>query len=116
LTASLVRWWATTPTEELLWLVTGVVAELMFAMRFILQWIATERARSSTVPEAFWYFSCVGGLMLLIYAIHRLDPVFMFGQAAALLIYGRNIYFIWRRKKSPTPLSVASSNRSALER
>ena len=66
----------------------------MFSMRFIVQWIASERARRSIVPETFWYFSMVGGAMLFAYAIYRLDPVFMLGQGMGLLIYARNIYFI----------------------
>ncbi len=68
-------------------------------MRFLIQWIATERARASIVPETFWYFSFVGGLMLLSYAIYRMDPVFIIGQATGLIIYSRNIYFIWQGKK-----------------
>ncbi len=69
----------------------------MFSMRFIIQWIASERARASIVPEAFWYFSFCGGLMLFIYAIHRMDPVFILGQGIGLFIYSRNIYFIWAK-------------------
>ena len=77
-----------------MWLGVGFLAQLMFSMRFIVQWIASERARRSIVPETFWYFSMVGGAMLFAYAIYRLDPVFMLGQGMGLLIYGRNIYFI----------------------
>jgi lipid-A-disaccharide synthase-like uncharacterized protein len=94
------QWWASVTTAELIWLAVGFSAQLMFTMRFLVQWISSERARKSIVPEAFWYFSFVGGLMLLIYAIHRMDPVFIVGQAAGLFIYGRNIYFIWRAKQS----------------
>lgn len=71
----------------------------MFSMRFILQWIASERARRSIVPEVFWYFSFAGGAMLLAYAIYRVDPVFILGQATGLLIYARNIHMIWSAKK-----------------
>ena len=67
----------------------GFLAQLMFSMRFIVQWIASERARRSIVPETFWYFSLVGGAMLFAYAIYRLDPVFMLGQGMGLLIYAR---------------------------
>ena len=63
-------------------------------LRFIVQWVATERARASVVPETFWYFSCFGGVLLLFYAIYRMDPVFVLGQATGTLIYARNIYFI----------------------
>jgi lipid-A-disaccharide synthase-like uncharacterized protein len=74
----------------------------MFSMRFIVQWIASEKARASIVPETFWYFSIAGGLLLLAYAIYRTDPVFIIGQATGLVIYARNIYFIWKNKRAPS--------------
>ncbi|ODA67366.1 lipid-A-disaccharide synthase [Methyloligella halotolerans] len=83
---------------EVIWLVVGFAAQMMFAMRFLIQWVYTERARESVVPEAFWYFSLVGGLMLLTYAVYRGDPVFILGQAMGLVVYSRNLYFIWTRK------------------
>ena len=95
----LTLWWLATPTVEKAWLATGLFAQAMFSMRFIVQWIASERARRSIVPETFWYFSFLGGVLLLAYAIYRLDPVFILGQATGLLIYARNIHFIWRRKR-----------------
>jgi lipid-A-disaccharide synthase-like uncharacterized protein len=99
--ANLAKWWATTPTKELIWILLGVLAQLMFSMRFIIQWVVTERARASIMPEYFWYFSCLGGLMLLAYAVYRVDPVFILGQAGGLAIYARNIYFIWYGKRAP---------------
>ena len=98
--ASLIRWWELTPTRELAWIAVGVLAQLMFSLRFVLQWLATEKARISVVPETFWYFSCFGGILLLAYAIYRLDPVFILGQASGLGIYARNIHFIWLSKKA----------------
>jgi lipid-A-disaccharide synthase-like uncharacterized protein len=98
--AQLAHWWASTPVTEKAWLGVGFAAQLMFSMRFIVQWIASERARRSIVPETFWYFSMVGGAMLFAYAIYRLDPVFMLGQGMGLVIYGRNIYFIRNHHKS----------------
>ncbi len=96
----LALWWANITVTELSWLAVGFGAQLMFSMRFIIQWIASEKARSSIVPETFWYFSFVGGFMLLIYAIHKVDPVFILGQGLGLIIYTRNIYFIWMNKKA----------------
>ena len=96
--AELAKWWAGIPTVELIWLSIGFLAQLMFSMRFIVQWIASERAKRSIVPEMFWYFSFAGGVMLFAYAIYRLDPVFMLGQGTGLLIYARNIYFIWQQR------------------
>lgn len=80
------------------WLVIGFVGQALFTMRFVVQWIASERARRSVVPVAFWGFSLGGGLTLLAYAIYRKDPVFIVGQATGLLIYGRNIYFVARER------------------
>ena len=68
-------------------------------MRFLVQWLQSERMRRSVVPEVFWYFSLLGGSTLLAYAIHRRDPVFIVGQASGLFIYLRNIYFILRERK-----------------
>lgn len=74
----------------------GYVAQLMFAMRFVVQWIASERAGKSVVPTAFWIFSIGGGLMLLGYAIYRRDPVFIIGQAFGVFVYLRNLQFVMR--------------------
>ena len=102
-------WWANTTTTEMIWLGIGFLAQLMFSMRFIIQWIASERAKRSIVPEAFWYFSLAGGVILLAYAIHRRDKVFMVGQATGLIVYVRNLMLILRRQRDgdvdavPTP-------------
>ena len=76
------------------WVVLGFVAQALFTMRFVVQWIASERARKSVMPVAFWFFSVGGGALLLIYALYRRDPVFIAGQALGLLVYLRNVYFI----------------------
>src|SRR6476469_2189650 len=75
------------------WVVLGFVAQAMFFMRFAVQWLASERAGRSVVPTAFWIFSVVGGLLLLIYSLQRKDPVFIAGQALGLFIYLRNLQF-----------------------
>jgi lipid-A-disaccharide synthase-like uncharacterized protein len=105
--ADLVHWWLVTPSKEIVWISIGLAAQLLFSMRFLVQWIATEKARASIIPETFWYFSFFGGLLLLAYACYRLDPVFILGQATGLVIYSRNIYFIWLGKRAPSPLNVA---------
>ncbi len=76
------------------WVVLGFVAQGLFTMRFVVQWIASERARRSVVPATFWFFSVAGGALLLVYALYRRDPVFIAGQALGLVVYLRNIYFI----------------------
>lgn len=82
-----------------LWLVIGFLGQAFFFMRFVVQWIASERARKSIIPNAFWFFSIGGGVVLLVYAIYREDPVFIVGQATGLFIYLRNIVFIRREKR-----------------
>ena len=97
--AKLGLWWGTTPTGEKVWLGIGFLAQLMFSMRFIVQWVASERARRSIVPEMFWYFSLFGGALLLAYALYRVDPVFILGQGMGLLIYARNIHLIAQHRR-----------------
>ena len=87
------------------WLVFGLVAQLMFAGRFIVQWISSERAGRSVVPFAFWIFSMAGGLMTLLYGIVKREPVIIFGQGLATFIYIRNIMLIYReqaQKQTPS--------------
>lgn len=105
--AKLAGWWAATPGTEKIWLAVGFAAQLMFSMRFLVQWIASERAKQSIVPETFWYFSCAGGAMLFAYAIYRMDPVFMLGQGLGLFIYLRNIHLIWRTRLSAQDAAAA---------
>jgi len=78
------------------WLILGFVAQAMFMMRFIIQWIASERAGRSIVPVAFWYFSLAGGFLLFIYALYRRDPVFIAGQGIGVFIYLRNLRLIMK--------------------
>jgi lipid-A-disaccharide synthase-like uncharacterized protein len=83
-------------TTEHVWLGVGLLGQAFFSARFLVQWIASERRQQSVVPVHFWYFSVGGGLTLLAYAIYRLDPVFILGQSAGLLVYARNLYFLRR--------------------
>lgn len=76
------------------WILLGFLAQGMFTMRFLVQWIASERAKRSVVPVAFWFFSLGGGALLFIYAIQRQDPVFIAGQGMGLFIYIRNLWLI----------------------
>jgi lipid-A-disaccharide synthase-like uncharacterized protein len=84
-----------------LWLVVGFTGQALFGARFFVQWIASERAKRSVVPLAFWYFSLVGSLTLLSYAIYKRDPVFILGQATGIFIYMRNLYFIRQAQSMP---------------
>lgn len=93
---AVMTWFHVNSQIELAWVVFGLLAQLMFTGRFIIQWLASEKAKKSVVPVAFWYFSLLGGLMLLMYAIHRGDPVFILGQSLGVLIYSRNLWLIYR--------------------
>lgn len=81
-----------------LFLVIGFVGQAFFSMRFLVQWIASEKAGKSVIPLSFWIFSILGSSLLLFYAIYRRDPVFILGQAPNLFIYSRNLYLIRREK------------------
>ncbi len=80
-------------------LIWGFAAQAIFAARFIVQWIASEKEKRSVIPMAFWYLSLTGGIMLFVYALYRKDPVFILGQASGLIVYIRNIVFRLREKK-----------------
>lgn len=85
------------------WIVLGFFAQACFTMRFLVQWLASERAGRSVMPIAFWFFSLAGGSLLLIYAIQRQDPVFIVGQGTGLFIYSRNLWLIAKERKATVP-------------
>jgi lipid-A-disaccharide synthase-like uncharacterized protein len=82
------------------WLAFGLVAQLFFTARFLVQWISSERAGQSVVPMAFWFFSMGGGLMTLVYGVVKREPVIILGQAMATVIYVRNIMLILKNHAS----------------
>ncbi len=83
------------------WLLLGFAAQAVFASRFVIQWIASEKRRESVIPISFWYLSLVGSFGLLIYAVQRADPVFILAYAFNGFIYIRNLMLIRRKKASP---------------
>jgi lipid-A-disaccharide synthase-like uncharacterized protein len=83
-----------------LWLLLGFAGQICFSLRFIIQWLASEKAGRSTVPRAFWYYSLFGGLMILAYAIYTRDPVFIMAYAFNAFIYVRNLVLIRREDKA----------------
>jgi len=80
--------------EDGWWLLAGFGGQLLFMGRFVIQWLASERRRRSVIPVSFWYLSIAGALVLLAYALHRRDPVFVAGQVLGMGIYLRNLYLI----------------------
>ena len=79
------------------WIVVGLMGQVMFSLRFLIQWIASERQKKSVVPVSFWILSIAGSLILLIYAIQRRDPVFIIGQSTGSVIYLRNLMLIYKK-------------------
>ncbi len=95
------------------WKILGFTAQGMFFGRFFIQWLVSERKGESTVPLAFWIFSVLGGSLLLVYAIHQQDEVFIMGQAGGLVIYCRNLMLIYKKRSQPTKPAAASLSESS---
>lgn len=85
-------------SEMNFWLILGFSGQLLFALRFLVQWVCSERRQESYIPVVFWYFSLGGGVILLLYAIHIKDPVFILGQSTGVVVYLRNLSLIHRKK------------------
>lgn len=91
--------WSDSP----LWLAIGLAGNAAFFARFLVQWIASERAGRSYVPVAFWHLSIVGSLVLLAYAVHRRDPVFTLAFLPNCVVYARNLVLLRRTRAPDTP-------------
>lgn len=81
------------------WMLFGLAAQAMFMMRFVVQWMASERVGRSIVPIAFWFFSIAGGVMLFVYGVIKKEPIIILGQGLGLLIYFRNLWLIFKEKR-----------------
>ncbi|HXM07187.1 MAG TPA: lipid-A-disaccharide synthase N-terminal domain-containing protein, partial [Candidatus Acidoferrum sp.] len=82
------------------WILLGYAGQALFAMRFIVQWVASERVGRSVIPVAFWFFSIGGGAVLFVYALYIRDPVFIIGQGLGLFVYLRNLHFVFRERRA----------------
>lgn len=83
-----------------LWLAVGFGGQALFSLRFIAQWLSSEKAGRSVIPPVFWWLSLGGGLTLFVYALYRQDPVFAVGQGAGVLVYLRNLYWVLRDRNA----------------
>ena len=96
---TLMSFLGTETRAELIWVLVGLGGQIMFMMRFLIQWIVSEKAKRSVIPVSFWWFSIAGAAILLAYAIYRQDPVFILGQSLGFFIYTRNLWFIYLEKR-----------------
>lgn len=80
--------------NESWWLLAGFGGQILFMLRFVIQWLHSERHRKSVIPVSFWYFSVAGAVVLLVYSVYRGDPVFISGQLVGVAIYLRNLHLI----------------------
>jgi lipid-A-disaccharide synthase-like uncharacterized protein len=92
--------WQELVTKLDFWAAFGLVAQLAFTARFVVQWLASERAGKSVMPLAFWYLSLGGSTGLLVYAVARADPIFILGQSLGSIIYLRNLTLIYRERRA----------------
>ena len=97
---------ATWLTTDHIWLAVGFFGPMLFASRFIIQWFKSELVGRSVIPVAFWYCSIGGGVVLLAYAIYKKDPVFITGQGMGLFVYARNLFLIFRERRTTLSLSA----------
>lgn len=86
-------------TEEIVWLGIGFFGQSLFFSRWLLQWFVSEKKAESQIPVSFWYMSLTGSVIVLAYAIHKIDPVFIAGQSVGTVVYIRNLILIHRAKE-----------------
>lgn len=91
------------------WVLIGFLGQALFTSRFVVQWLASERARRSVTPVLFWWFSLGGGMVLFAYALHRRDPVFAVGQGSGLFIYLRNLLLIRRERRERSTAALPTA-------
>ncbi|MCF6157520.1 MAG: hypothetical protein E3K32_02880 [wastewater metagenome] len=96
------------------WIILGLIGQLLFGSRFFVQWVISEKRGESIIPEVFWYLSMGGSAILLTYALYRRDPVFIIGQCTGLFIYLRNVMLIYKKKKAKTRVSDTKQNLSGI--
>jgi lipid-A-disaccharide synthase-like uncharacterized protein len=95
-------------TTDHIWLTVGFLGQFLFGSRFLIQWFKSELVGRSVIPLSFWYCSVAGGVVLLAYAIYKMDPVFITGQGMGLIVYGRNLFLIARERRATTEAKLAS--------
>jgi len=93
-------------SDSITWIVLGLMGNAAFFSRFLVQWLASERARESIIPRSFWYLSILGSLLLLAYAIHKRDPIFILAYLPNAFVYIRNLVLIRRKEAGDARASL----------
>lgn len=99
--------------KEWFWIGFGLIGQVMFTGRFVVQWLASEKAKMSIVTKSFWTFSILGSSMLSIYAIYRRDPVFILGQVPGIFIYARNLVIMRNSERAAREAARETANQAA---
>ncbi len=110
----LAEWWREMSSLDLVWFGIGLIGQMMFVVRWFIQWLASEKAGRLVVPDLFWYASLAGGLMVLAYGLYKPDPVIVLGQFG-VLFYARSVYFILRPKQAGPVLNGSEGAPAAAE-
>lgn len=88
------------------WIIVGFAGQAVFSVRFLVQWIASERQKRSIIPVSSWYLSMIGAALLLTYAIYKADPVFILGQSLGFIVYVRNLHLLGRSTGDAAPVET----------
>ncbi len=94
------QWLDVTEPWEMWWLLLGLLAQVTFFGRWIIQWVASEVRRESVMPVLFWWCSLLGATMLLVYFVGRREPIGVLGQAIGWTVYSRNLYLIKVKRRT----------------
>ena len=92
--------------DSRIWLVIGFIGNALFFSRFMVQWIASERAGQSYIPTMFWWLSIAGSVVLLLYAVHKRDPVFTLAYLPNCIVYVRNLMLIRKQQRERAEAST----------
>ncbi len=84
---------------SLIWVGIGLLGQIVFSCRFLVQWLVSERERRSVIPEVFWWISLFGGVCLFVYFVWRQDLVGVLGQSSGVVIYARNLRLIAKERR-----------------
>jgi lipid-A-disaccharide synthase-like uncharacterized protein len=100
--------WLELSAREWRWLLLGISGQALFSLRFIVQWLHSERAGHCVIPPSFWLLSLLGSVALLAYGAYRCDPIIVLGQLPGTAIYLRNLVLLRRPVNRDHPCASPS--------